>query len=559
MSLTFRVLSVVLAVLAFGCIGVGGADDLTPLIQDPINDDQPENSSIVNPDSQSGPLYDQCEDVLPATPGKSSMSPDIIVETEAAMFFNSEDPIAEVPLTDAEITGSGALTALSKETMIENALLYYINLERANFNLPPYVYNQPLASVAKTHTLLMISANYGGHTVPGEPSLGSRLTAAGIPWFSYGECINFGYPDLDAYSIAQMMVYDLVWDDAASSWGHRRIILDGLTSDPGYPAPDVYGYNLAGTGAAYGSLKFLGGTTYTGWHATMDFVGVTLPTPDSSKIGIFRNGIWYLDNNGDGHFGSGDICSTYGSTGWTRVTGDWNGDGDTEMGVYQNGAWLLDYDGSWGWSAGDKNYAFGATGWVPVVGDWDGDGKTEIGVYQNGAWLLDYDGSGGWSAGDQNIGFGASGWTPIAGDWNGDGKTEIGVYQNGAWLLDYDGSGGWSAGDKNIGFGAVGWIPVKGDWNGDGRVKVGVYKDGTWLLDYNGSGGWSTGDKNSAFGAAGWVPIVGDWNANGKAKIGVFNSGSWLLDYDGSWGWSTSDKSYAFGDATWTPAEGEWN
>ena len=56
---------------------------------------------------------------------------------------------------------------------------------------------------------------------------------------------------------------------------------------------------------------------------------------------------------------------------WNPVIGDWNADGNDKIGIYLNGAWYLDYNGNGVWDAGtDKNYAFGTTGWIPVVGKW---------------------------------------------------------------------------------------------------------------------------------------------------------------------------------------------
>ena len=128
----------------------------------------------------------------------------------------------------------------------------------------------------------------------------------------------------------------------------------------------------------------------------------------------------------------------------------------TRVGVYKDGTWYLDMDGSGTWNAGDRANNFGAPGWTSVPGDWNGDGKTEISVYQNGVWYQDYNGNGAWDTGVDNVSmFGALGWTPTVGDWNGNGKTKIGVYKDGVWYLDNDGSGTWSAGDAANMFGAA--------------------------------------------------------------------------------------------------------
>ncbi len=284
---------------------------------------------------------------------------------------------------------------------------------------------------------------------------------------------------------------------------------------------------------------------------------------EQTRVGIYKNGMWYLDNDGSGTWNAGDRATTFGAAGWTSILGDWNGDGKTEVGVYRDGTWYLDYYGNGLWNAGtDKAYTFGTVGWTSVVGDWNGDGKTEVGVFKDGTWYLDYYGNGLWNAGtDKAYTFGTVGWTSVVGDWNGDGKTEVGVYRDGTWYLDYYGNGLWNAGtDKAYTFGTVGWTSVVGDWNGDGKTEVGVFKDGTWYLDYNGNGQWNAGtDKAYTFGGSGWASVVGDWNGDGKTEVGVFKDGTWYLDYNGNGQWNAgTDKQNNFGTTGFIPIIGKW-
>jgi hypothetical protein len=69
-----------------------------------------------------------------------------------------------------------------------------------------------------------------------------------------------------------------------------------------------------------------------------------------------------------------DRFTGFGQAGGIPVVGDWNQNGKTKIGVYQNGVWLLDYNGNYGWDGivTDKSYSFpGVTGWAPVVGKWN--------------------------------------------------------------------------------------------------------------------------------------------------------------------------------------------
>jgi hypothetical protein len=66
------------------------------------------------------------------------------------------------------------------------------------------------------------------------------------------------------------------------------------------------------------------------------------------------------------------------------VVGDWDGDGRSQLGVFRQGRWYLDANGNREWDAGLDTVcdAFGAPTDLPVAGDMDGDGVSEIGVYR---------------------------------------------------------------------------------------------------------------------------------------------------------------------------------
>ncbi|MCW5981794.1 MAG: choice-of-anchor D domain-containing protein [Bryobacteraceae bacterium] len=301
-------------------------------------------------------------------------------------------------------------------------------------------------------------------------------------------------------------------------------------------------------------------------HLVMLRGTATGPAIRPSTAGVFLDGVWYLDVNGNGVWEPGvDRHASFGWAGTTQVLGDWNGDGKTEIGVFHNGAWYLDYNGNGVWDGvgADRAYAFGWAGVTPVVGDWNGDGKTKIGVFKDGWWYLDWNGNGTWDPpADKQYGFGWAGVTPLVGDWNGDGKTKVAVFSDGWWYLDWNGNGTWDPpADKQYGFGWPGVTPVIGDWTGNGRTKVGVFKDGWWYLDLNGNGVWeAASDRQSLFGWAGVTPLVGDWNADGKAEIAVFHQGYWYVDYNGNgvWDGPAADKAFGFGWPGVAPVIGQW-
>ncbi len=120
------------------------------------------------------------------------------------------------------------------------------------------------------------------------------------------------------------------------------------------------------------------------------------------------------------------------------LIGDWNGDGKTDFGRVNNAGMFMRISTGTGW----QGYADGP-GWGPnngytdsstyplVTGDWNGDGKTDVARVHNagvafststGIGWRDFTGFGHWGP---NEGYGAA--HPIlAGDWTGEGKSGLG-------------------------------------------------------------------------------------------------------------------------------------
>jgi protocatechuate 3,4-dioxygenase beta subunit len=254
----------------------------------------------------------------------------------------------------------------------------------------------------------------------------------------------------------------------------------------------------------------------------------------------------------------------FGRPGAKPVTGDWSGSGTTKVGVFIDGLWFLDLNGDGRWDEGDLWAKLGKKADQPVSGDWNGDGKTDIGIY-GPAWIGDLkavsvepgmpdaqnlpvtrsrpknvppdaaDAAVGWRTvkqGDNGkmrsdvidhvFEYGVKNDHALVGDWNGDGIYTVGVFRNGTWYLDMDGDGRWSDGDVAIEFGQEGDLPVVGDWNGDGVSKLGVYRNGTFYLDVNNDHKLDATDKVFQLGHAGDRPVSGDWNGDGTDKVGVY-------------------------------------
>ncbi|MBX3411676.1 MAG: hypothetical protein KF708_03070 [Pirellulales bacterium] len=247
------------------------------------------------------------------------------------------------------------------------------------------------------------------------------------------------------------------------------------------------------------------------------------------------------------------------------VVGDWNGDGRDEVGVYVDGEWFLDLDGDGQWDEHDLWAKLGTASDQPVVGDWDGDGKDDIGIF-GFAWPGDLaalvhepglpDPENLPSGAQKNVPpdpdkatlgnramkrtihgkvredlidhvfhYGSEGDVAVTGDWNGDGIATIGLFRSGTWILDDNGNGRWDLDDRVVDFGAPGDRPVVGDFDGDGIDEVGVYRHGTWIIDTNHNLQLDDEDARYELGGPGDIPVVGDWDGDGRDEIGVYQQG----------------------------------
>lgn len=125
-----------------------------------------------------------------------------------------------------------------------------------------------------------------------------------------------------------------------------------------------------------------------------------------------------------------DHVFRYGSGNDKPVAGDWNGDGIGNIGIFRDGQWYLDTNGDGRWSTDDAKVTFGQKGDLPVVGDWDGNGIDEIGVYRNGEWIIDSNNNRTVDAADKVFHQGGEGYLPVVGDVDGDGLDDAGLYRD---------------------------------------------------------------------------------------------------------------------------------
>ena len=102
---------------------------------------------------------------------------------------------------------------------------------------------------------------------------------------------------------------------------------------------------------------------------------------NQTKIGVFRPGLWRLDVNGNGQWdgcqqdGGQDLCfnNQFGQAGDIPIIGDWKNIGHASIGVFRQGLWLLDANGNGQWDGcqneggQDLCLNFGDKNAMPVV------------------------------------------------------------------------------------------------------------------------------------------------------------------------------------------------
>ncbi len=111
------------------------------------------------------------------------------------------------------------------------------------------------------------------------------------------------------------------------------------------------------------------------------------------------------------------------------VAGDFNGDGVSTLGIFNNGKWRIDVNGDGRFADGDDSFFdFGKTGDIAVVGDFNGDGLDEIAVVRGRDLIVDSNGNGHLDATDRVFEISGDEGQVVVGDFDGDGVDEAAFY-----------------------------------------------------------------------------------------------------------------------------------
>jgi uncharacterized delta-60 repeat protein len=252
---------------------------------------------------------------------------------------------------------------------------------------------------------------------------------------------------------------------------------------------------------------------------------VTLSTPSDfdrdgkTDISVVRasNNTWYILQSSNATF----MAQSFGASGDRILSGDYDGDGRTDLGIYRQGVWYIQRSSN----GALLGVQFGTSTDTPASADFDGDGKSDIAVFRpsTGVWYVV-------NSSDnavQIMPFGQNGDLPLPGDFDGDGKADVAVFRPsiGTWFILQSSNGIVVAQP----FGQNGDIPAPADLDGDGKADVTVFRplNGVWYSLQSSDGGF----RAVQFGQVGDRITPGDYDADGKTDVAVFrpNNGFWYM------------------------------
>jgi hypothetical protein len=227
---------------------------------------------------------------------------------------------------------------------------------------------------------------------------------------------------------------------------------------------------------------------------------VTITSAGARGIAVFRDGMWYVDTDGNQ---VADKFFWYGLTGDDPVVGDINQDGVDDIAIFRNGEWYVDTTGD---KVADVNFWYGLASGVPVVGDINQDGVDDTAIFKDGYWYVDIDYD---QVTDLEFWYGIAGDNPVVGDIDQDGLDDTVVVRNERWYVDTNND---HAQNYDFTYGLP-WDAhqLARDVNKDGLDDVIVFRDGRWHVYLGGidTGGAYSGDEAYWFGIVGDIPIAG--------------------------------------------------
>ena len=261
--------------------------------------------------------------------------------------------------------------------------------------------------------------------------------------------------------------------------------------------------------------------------ATGDFNGDGKTDLVAADIG--SNSIAILLGNGDGTF-QPLVSYSAGVKTASVAVGDFNGDGKADIVASNFGdntvsVLLGNGDGTF---AKAVSYAAGTGPYFVAIGDFNSDGKADLAVTDStggGVAILPGNGDGTF----QDAVIYAAGPNPdyvAVGDFNGDGKPDLAVANgNGVGVLIGNGDGTFQT-QVNYAAGMTTDFVATGDFNGDGKLDLAFVASPNvvGIMFGKGDGTFQAAVDYTAGGGADGPAVVGDFNGDGRSDIAVVSN-----------------------------------
>ncbi len=171
---------------------------------------------------------------------------------------------------------------------------------------------------------------------------------------------------------------------------------------------------------------------------------------------------WYRDTDGDAEHEGEPLV--FGLPGDTPIVGNWDGIGVDDPGVVRTQGtqlvWYFDTSSSSLNGDAERSLTYGPAGATPISGDWDGNGTTDVGyvkrVGSSWEWHIRLQTNGILGFEYPTTTFGASSMIPVVGNWNDNDSADNFGYVDPStspltWYLDTDGNYSNPVGNLPIG------------------------------------------------------------------------------------------------------------
>ena len=270
------------------------------------------------------------------------------------------------------------------------------------------------------------------------------------------------------------------------------------------------------------------------------------------------NGTFNVTNDGVPSFPTWEA-----TPGVTVLTGDFNGDGKTDIALVGGAGWgsipVAFSNGNGTFIVSNESVAsFPAWAATPGVkalaGDFNGDGRTDIALVGGAGWasipIAFSNGDGTFTVTNDGVPSFAT-WeaTPgvkaLTGDFNGDGRTDIALVGGAGWasipVAFSNGNGSFTVTNYGVSSFAAweatpGVEALTGDFNGDGRTDIALVGGAGWasipVAFSNGNGTFNVTNDGVPYFATweatpGVKALTGDFNGDGKTDIALVGGAGW--------------------------------